>query len=110
AAGGVRRIGVGGVGGSIPRVGRILSLLERDLWAAEMGTADFVSVYLATFLQRSAVDCQRMHRAGGLRRLLLAEPGNGLRGAHFGPAHPGSRAASGELDRHARNLAGDIHL
>ena len=75
-----------------------------------MGAADFFSVYLATFLQRSAFDCQRMHRARGLRCLLLARPGDGLRRTHCGAAHPMGRATSGELDCDAGNCTGGRYL
>ena len=47
-------------------------------------------VYLATLLQRSTVDCQRMHRAGGLCCLLLARPRNDLRSTHGGVRIPGA--------------------
>src|SRR5277367_4599383 len=74
-----------------------------------MGTADFVFVYLATFLQRSTFDCDRMHRTGRLRRLLLAKPGDGLHRAHcYSSYHLG--APAGKLDCDAWNCAGSAHL
>src|SRR5208283_4351963 len=78
-------------------VGRTLSLPERDLWAAEMGAADFFSIYLAAFLQRAAFDCYWVHRPGWLRGLLLARPGNGISRPHCGIAHPVGRITAGEL-------------
>ena len=110
AVGGVRRAGVGGTGRRVPGVGRIVSLPERDLWAEKMGTADFVFVYLATFLQRSAFDRQRMHRAGRLRCLLLARSRDGVCRAHLGSAHPVGRVTSSELDCDTGNCTGDRHL
>src|SRR5580693_10182900 len=110
AARGMRWAGVGGTGLDVSRVGWIVPLLKRDLWAAKMGPADFVSLHLATFLQCSAVDCQWVHRAGRLRCLLLAELGDSLRRTHSGFADPWSRVASGQLDCDARNGARDIHL
>ena len=67
------------LGAALPGSGGPVSLPERDLWSAEMGAADFVSVYLAAFLQRAAFDCHGMYRAGRLRCLLLARPGDGIR-------------------------------
>src|SRR5580698_3186702 len=98
SAGGVRRAGIGRTGFDVSRVRWIVSIPERDLWAAKVGAADFVSVHLATFLQRSAVDFERMHRASGLRRLLLAQPRNNLRRTHCRVAYSRRGAAAGELD------------
>src|ERR1017187_5269731 len=75
-----------------------------------MGAADFVPVYLATFLQRTAFDCHRVHRAGRLRGLLLAEPGDSVCRAHCGFAYPMGRIASGELDCDAGDCAGNRYL
>src|SRR5271157_4573974 len=85
-------------------VGALLAVCD-GLWSAEVGAADFISVYLAAFLQRSALDCQRMHRAGRIRCVLLAEPRNGLCRAHFGRDDPVGGAVAGELDCDARHRA-----
>src|ERR1700687_3405557 len=77
-----------------------------------MGTADLVSVYLASIIQCPAFDCDRMHRAGGVRRLLLAGAGDGVCPARYGAADPVGRSAAGQLDRNARhiNRGGDLFL
>src|SRR6202140_3162326 len=108
----LRWLGVCGIGRGAAHVRRILSLLARNLWSAEMGTANFVSVYLASILQRAAFDCDRMHRAGGVRRLLLARAGDGLCPARCGAADPVGRSPAGQLDRYARHIdsGGDLFL
>ena len=78
-AGGVRRTGFRRTGGSAAGFGRIVSLPARNLWAADLGAADLVSVYLAGIVQRTVVDCDRMHRPSRVRRLLLARTGDGVR-------------------------------
>ncbi len=75
------------LGAALARVGRIVSLSARDLRPAEMGTPDFVPVYLAGIVQRSALHCHRMHRPGGIRGLLLAGTGNGVRASRGRAAH-----------------------
>src|SRR5437016_13525428 len=77
-----------------------------------MGTVDLVSVYLAGIVQRSAFDCHRMHRAGGIHRLLLARTGYGVRASRRRAAPPMGRDVAGELDRYAGNggRRGDLLL
>src|ERR1700733_10250091 len=106
----VRRTGVRGVGFDVSWIRRLLSIPERDLRAAEMGTADFVSVHLAALLQRSTLDCQRMPWACGLRCVLLAEPGKGIRSAHSGIAHPLGGPAASKLDCDAGNCVRNRYL
>ena len=79
AAGRVRRAGVGGVGSGAASVGGIVSLSARDVWAAEMGTADFVPLYLAGVIFCTTLYCYWLHRARGLRGVLLAGTGYGPR-------------------------------
>src|ERR1700752_1972304 len=75
-----------------------------------MGTADFVSVYLAGVVFGAAVDCDRVHRAGGLRGILLAGAGCGLRAPRSCAAYSMGWDAAGELDRPAGNGGGRIDL
>src|SRR5216684_4131312 len=94
---------MGGTRRGAAGVGRVVSLPERDLRTAEDGAADLVSVYLATFIQCTAFHCYRLHRAGGIRSLLLAATGNSLFVIRCRGAHSLGRKSSCELDRHAGN-------
>src|SRR2546430_5077680 len=91
---GLRWPGVGRIRGGHARVGRIISLPTRDIWPAENGPADFVLVYLADFVQRATFNCYWLHRAGGLRRILLAWTRYGVRGAQSGLAYSLGRATA----------------
>ncbi len=84
AAGHLRRPGLGGTGRGHAGVGRVVSLSERNLRAAEAGAAGFFPVYLATLLQRSAFDCLGSDRAFAVRGFLLAAPGTGVVDPHLG--------------------------
>src|ERR1035441_5405069 len=82
---------------------RIVPLPARNVRSEEMGTADFVPVYLAGFIFCAAVDSDRMHRPGGICGLLLAGTGYGPRPSRRSAAHSVGRNAAGQLDRHPGN-------
>src|SRR5258708_6317995 len=82
-AGHLRWASVGGAWRCDARVGRVVSIFERDLRAPEAGTSGFIPFYLATILQRPAVDCFGSRRALAIRGFLLAGTGAGLGGAYI---------------------------
>src|SRR6202049_409709 len=88
---------MGGTGRGYARLGWVLSLSEGNLRARKVGKADFVSLYLATFIQRAAFDRHRLHRGGGIRGVLLAWAGNGVLGARCRAAHSVGRQFADEL-------------
>ena len=96
------------LGASMPTRRRLLRISKADLRAQELGPPGVVSFYLATDVQRAALDCFRMHRACGLRGLSVAESAQ-----RFAAAQSASSAIPllGRLEAncrdHAGNLAGD---
>src|ERR1039458_6678952 len=78
----LRWAGLGRTGRGHAGVGRIVSVFERNLWAAEAGTAHIFSLYLATVFQRSAVDCIGRHRAFAICGFFLAGFGARLVDTH----------------------------
>ena len=91
----LRRTGLGGTGRGDAGVGRVLPVSAGDLRSAKIGTAGFLSFYLATFVQRSAFDC-----VGG--RGTVAVCGFFLAGS-------GARVVDAHLER-ASALAGTLQL
>ncbi len=73
------------LGAAMPGSGGSISILERDLRAAEVGSRGFLPLYLAIIIQRSAFDCLRSRRSLAVRGFLLAGTGAGLGGPHVEP-------------------------
>ena len=82
-----------------------VSVPERNLWTQNFGSADFVPLHLATFVQRSALDCIRLHWPIQVRGLFLAATGTHLCFARSKPRHSCPREPAAALDclrRHSR--------
>ena len=84
-AGHLRWASLGGAWRGHAGIGRVVSLFERDLRAAEVGAGRILPFYLATILQRPAFDCFGSRRALAIRGFLLAGTGAGLGGAYIKP-------------------------
>src|SRR5260370_13592408 len=104
------RLGWAGMGGAWrgdAGVGRVVSLFERDLRSAEVGTSGFLSIYLATLIQRSAFDCLGSRRALAVRGFLLARTGTGLGGSYVEPESAAAGSTASDLGGNARDSARD---
>src|SRR5450755_2432104 len=103
---GLRRAGLGRAWRRYARVGRVVSLFERDLRAAEAGSRCFFPVYLATLIQRSALDCLGSGGPLAVRLFLLARTGAGLGNSHTESEFAAAGTTAGELGSNACNSAG----
>src|SRR5258707_14635550 len=104
-AGHLRWAGLGGAWRSDARIGRVLSLFERDLRAAEIGTRGFIPFYLATFVQRSTFNRLGSRRPLAIRGFFLARTGTCLGGAHVEPESAPAGATASFLGSNARDSA-----
>ena len=105
SAGRVRWTCLGGVGRRDAGLGRVVSLFERNLRSAKIGARRFIPLHLATFIQRSAVDCVGSGGALAIRRFLLARTGAGLGHTHAGGASSATRPTASDLGSNARDSA-----
>src|ERR1017187_7341874 len=103
----LRRAGLGGTRRRHAGVRRLVWLFERDLWAAETGARCFVPLYLATLIQRSALDCLGSGGPLAVRLFLLARTGTGLGDPHTQSEFAAAGTTAGELGSNACNSAGD---
>ena len=106
----LRWAGVGRTGRGHAGVGRIVSLFERNLRAAEAGTAHIFSLYLATVFQRSAVDCIGRHRAFAICGFFLAGSGARLVDPHRQPQSAADRNSTVDLGCDAGHAGGHRRL
>ena len=96
----VRRTGVGRTWRRVAGVGRLVPLLERNLWPEQTRQVHLVFIHLAIDLQRAAFDCVGLHRTVAIRQLYLARPGPYI----FFAGHK----RAGSFDRHVqRKHCGD---
>src|SRR5260370_18532618 len=106
-AGRLRWAGMGGAWRGDAGVGRVVSVFERCLWSAEVGASGFLSIYLATLIQRSAFDCLGSRRAVAVRGFLLARTGTGLGGSYVEPESAAAGSTASDLGGNARDSARD---
>src|ERR1035437_6527591 len=109
-AGRLRRAGLGRIRRGDAGVGRVVSVFERDLRAAEVGASCFLPLYLATLIQCSTFDCFGGGRALAVCGFLLAGTGTGLGGAHVEPESAAAWSIASDLGGDARNFACDWSL
>src|ERR1035441_10828442 len=99
--GDLRWTGVGRVGRGNAGVGRLVPVFERDLRAEEAGSAHFISLYLATLVQRAAFDCFGGDWTVAVCRFFLAGAGTRLVDAPGQPPSSSGRNSATDMGRHA---------